>query len=61
MNEYKFHTHTWIEGKKNINNGVFIKGVADDGEDNFYGIVMHIYELVHNYLDSENKVVMFLL
>lgn len=45
------------KGKKTINNGVFVKGVTNDGEYNFYSVVTHIYELVYNYLDSENKVV----
>ena len=59
VNGYKFHTHEWTEGKKTINSGVFVKGVTDGGEDDFYGFVKHIYELVYNYLDSENKVVLF--
>ena len=59
MNKYKFHTETWTEGKKTINNGVFVKGVTNGGEDDFYGFVKHIYELVYNYLDSENKVFLF--
>ncbi|XP_058761383.1 uncharacterized protein LOC131634776 [Vicia villosa] len=46
VNGYKFHTHTWTEGKKTINSGVFVKGVTDGGEDDFYGFVKHIYELV---------------
>ena len=59
VNRYKFHTETWTEGKKTINSGVFVKGVTDGGEDDFYGFVKHIYELVYSYLDSENKVVLF--
>ena len=59
VNGYKFHTETWTEGKKTINSGVFVKGVTDGGEDDFYGFVKHIYELVYSYLDSENKVVLF--
>lgn len=42
-----------------ISSGVFVKRVTDGGEDDFYGVVTHIYELVYNYLDSENKVVLF--
>ena len=59
VNGYKFHTEAWTEGKKTINSGVFVKGVTDGGEDDFYGFVKHIYELVYNYLDTENKVVLF--
>ncbi|KAI5436175.1 hypothetical protein KIW84_022582 [Lathyrus oleraceus] len=59
VNGYKFHTQTWTEGKKTINSGVFVKGVTDGGEDDFYGTITHIYELVYNYLDCENKVVLF--
>ncbi|KAI5423193.1 hypothetical protein KIW84_046256 [Lathyrus oleraceus] len=59
VNGYKFHTKTWTEGKKTINSGVFVKGVTDGGEDDFYGTITHIYELVYNYLDCENKVVLF--
>ncbi|XP_058763487.1 uncharacterized protein LOC131636921 [Vicia villosa] len=59
VNGYKFHTDEWTEGKKTINSGVFVKGVTDGGEDDFYGVITHIYELEYNYLDSENKVVLF--
>lgn len=34
---------------------MLVKGVTDGGEDDFYGFVKHIYELVYNYLYSENK------
>ena len=59
VNGYKFHTDEWTEGKKTINSGVFVKGVTDGGEDDFYGVITHIYELEYNYLDSKNKVVLF--
>ncbi|CAK8569514.1 unnamed protein product [Lathyrus sativus] len=59
VNDYKFHTQKWTEGKKTINIGVFAKGVTNGGEDDFYGVVTHIYELAYNYLDSENRVVLF--
>ncbi|KAI5443990.1 hypothetical protein KIW84_012571 [Lathyrus oleraceus] len=36
-----------------------INRVTDGGEDDFYDFVKHIYELVHDYLDSENKFVLF--
>jgi len=55
VNGYKFHTHSWTEGKKTINSGVYVKGVIDGGEDDFYGVIKHIYELSYN----ENKVVLF--
>lgn len=56
---YKFHTQTWIKGKKTINNGEFVKGVTEGVEDDFYGVIRHIYELVYNYMDLKNKVVLF--
>ena len=59
VNRYKFHIETWTEGKKTINSGIFIKGVTDGGENDLYGFVKNIYNLVYNYLDSKNKVVMF--
>lgn len=55
MNGYKFHTQSWSEGKKTINSGVYVKGVTEGGEDDFYGVIKHIYELCYN----ENKVVLF--
>ena len=48
----------WRE--KTINSGVFVKGVTNGGEDDFYDFFKHVYELVYNYLESENKVVLFL-
>ncbi|CAK8533224.1 unnamed protein product [Lathyrus sativus] len=45
--------------EKTIYSGVFVKGVTDGGEDDLYGVVTHIYELAYNYLDSENRVVLF--
>ena len=59
VNGYKFHTKIWSEGKKTVNSGVVVKGVTEGGEDDFYGVITHIYELVYNYMDSENKVVLF--
>ncbi|XP_058774567.1 uncharacterized protein LOC131648855 [Vicia villosa] len=59
VNGYKFHSDEWTEGKKTINSGMFLKRVTDGGEDDFYGVITHIYELEYNYLDSENKVVLF--
>lgn len=48
-----------LKEKKPISNDVFVKGVTDGGEDDFYEVVTHIYELVYNYLDSENKFALF--
>lgn len=58
VNEYKFHTQTWAEGKK-INNNVVVKGVTEGGKDDLYGVITHIYELIYNYMDTENKFAMF--
>ncbi|CAL5192858.1 unnamed protein product [Lathyrus oleraceus] len=59
VNGYKFHIETLTEGKKTINSGVIVKGVTNGGEDDFYGFVKHIYELLYNYLNPKNKVVLF--
>ena len=45
VNGYKFHTRAWSEGKKTTNSGVRVKGVTKNGEDDFYGVIQHIYEL----------------
>ncbi|WVZ25292.1 hypothetical protein V8G54_003836 [Vigna mungo] len=37
VNEYKFHTHAWSQGKRTINSGVHVKGLTEGGEDEFYG------------------------
>ena len=43
-------------GKKTINSGVYVKGVGDGGEDDFYGVIKHIFELSYRY---DNNVVLF--
>lgn len=52
---------TLIYGQKgkNINNGVFIKRVTYGGENEFYGVITHIYELLHDYFDSKNNFLLF--
>jgi len=45
VNIYKFHTKAWVDRKKTTNNGLYVKGVTDKGEDDFYDIIHHIYEL----------------
>ncbi|XP_058732953.1 uncharacterized protein LOC131604516 [Vicia villosa] len=57
VNGYKFHPEEWSVGKKTVNSGIVVKGITEGGEDDFYGVITHIYELVYNYMDSENKVV----
>jgi hypothetical protein len=52
VNGYKFHTRAAIHGKKTINCGVCIKGLIEGGEDDFYGIIENIYELVYNDLPN---------
>ncbi|PNX55394.1 hypothetical protein L195_g049023, partial [Trifolium pratense] len=42
VNGYKFHTHGWTEGKETVNSGVCMKGVTENGEDDFYGMVRSI-------------------
>jgi hypothetical protein len=55
VNGYKFHTQSWSEGKKTYNSGVYVKGVIEGGEDDFYGVIKHVYELFYN----QDKVVLF--
>jgi len=45
VNGYKFHTDAWSQGKKTINSEVYVKGLTDGGENDFYGIIKHIYEI----------------
>lgn len=59
VNGYKFHTHAWTVGKKTYNNGVYVKGVREGGVDDFYGVIKNIYELSYQYVEHENKVVLF--
>ena len=48
-----------VQGPKNINSGVYVKGLIEGGDDNFYGIIQHIYELEYNTLSYHKKVVVF--
>jgi len=42
-NGYKFHTHAWSQGKRTINSGVHVTGFIEGGEDDFYGVIKHMY------------------
>ena len=55
---YKFNIHAWSKEKKSINNGVYVKGVIV-GENDFYGIIPHIYESEYNTSSSSERVVVF--
>jgi len=57
FNGYKFHTKTWGEDKRTINCSVHIKGVTDNGQDDFYGVIQHIYEL--KYIEITKKIPLF--
>ena len=59
MNGYKFHTHAWSEGKKTINSRVHAKGLTEGGEDDFYGVIQHMYEVKYKSSTSDKKVVLF--
>ena len=51
--------HSCMErGKENNKNGVHVKGLTEGGEDDFYGVIQHIYEVEYNSLTSDNKVVL---
>ncbi|XP_004506268.1 uncharacterized protein [Cicer arietinum] len=57
INGYKFHTKTWSQGKKTISSGVYVKGVTGGWEDDFYGVIQHIFEL--EYYKLPHKVALF--
>jgi len=57
VNGYKFHTKAWSEGKKTTNYGVHIKGVTERGQDDFFGVIKHIYEL--EYLGLSKNIPLF--
>ncbi|CAK8574835.1 unnamed protein product [Lathyrus sativus] len=57
INGYKFHTQAWSQGKKTINSGVYVKGITEGGEDDFYGVIKHIFEL--EYHELSHKVALF--
>ena len=59
VNGYKFHTQAWTEGKKTMNSGVYVKGLTEGGEDDFYGVIQHIYELEYNTTSHFKRVVLF--
>ena len=59
VNGYKFHTNEWTQGRETINSGVCTKGVTECGEDDYYGVIQHIYELEYPHLDFSPKVVVF--
>ncbi len=59
VNGYKFQTQSKTEGKKTVNSGVYVKGATDGGEDDFYGVIQHIYELAYNTLDYTKRIVLF--
>ena len=43
--------------KKTTNSGLYVKGVTDGGQDDFYGIIQHIYEL--EYVGLTKKIPLF--
>jgi hypothetical protein len=49
LNGYKFHTQSSTVGKITINSGIYVKGVSEGGEDDFYGVIKHIFELSYQY------------
>ena len=59
VNGYKFHTHAWSEGKKTINSGVHVNGLTEEGDDDFYDVIQHMYEVEYNSSTSNKIVVLF--
>ena len=58
VNGYRFHTKSCSIGKNTVNFGVHVKRVTEGGEDDFYGIIQHIYEL--EYLGLSSKIPIFI-
>ncbi|WVZ25947.1 hypothetical protein V8G54_004491 [Vigna mungo] len=46
-------------GIMTINSGVHVKGLTEGGEDDFYGLIKHIYELEYTTSMIEKKIVLF--
>ncbi|WVZ21047.1 hypothetical protein V8G54_008369 [Vigna mungo] len=42
-----------------INSGVHVKGLTEGGQDDFYGVIKHIYELEYNSTSTEKKIALF--
>ncbi|WJX83272.1 hypothetical protein P8452_65944 [Trifolium repens] len=59
VNGYKFHTQSWTEGKETRNSGVCMKGITENDESDFYGVIDNIIEISYNYLDYKKAVVLF--
>jgi len=57
ISRYKFHTKAWGNGKQRINSTLYVKGVIDGGEKEFYGIIFYIYEL--DYVSLNNTILLF--
>ncbi|CAL5207039.1 unnamed protein product [Lathyrus oleraceus] len=57
INGYKFHTEGWSKGRKTSNCGVHVKGLAEGGNTDFYGIIKHIFEL--DYFGLKHKIPVF--
>ncbi|XP_058731844.1 uncharacterized protein LOC131603526 isoform X1 [Vicia villosa] len=57
VNGYKFHTQEWSHGKKTTNCGVYVKGLTNGGENDFYGIIQRILQL--EYHGFSNKIALF--
>ncbi|KAI5414518.1 hypothetical protein KIW84_040134 [Lathyrus oleraceus] len=57
INGYKFHTEEWSKGRKTSNCGVHVKGLAEGGNTDFYGIIKHIFEL--DYFGLKHKIPVF--
>ncbi|XP_058758797.1 uncharacterized protein LOC131632049 [Vicia villosa] len=57
INGYKFHTEEWSKGRKTVNCGVHVKGLAEGGKNDFYGIIKHIFEL--DYFGLKEKIPVF--
>jgi len=57
VNGYKFLTKTWNTGKKTTNYGVHAKGVTEGRQNDFFGVIEHIYEI--QYLGLSKKIPLF--
>ncbi|GAU25311.1 hypothetical protein TSUD_375750 [Trifolium subterraneum] len=64
--------HQWLSGElrhpsdglawkhfDQVNSGVCMKSVTENGKGDFYGVIEDIFEIEYNYLDNKNTVVLF--
>ena len=54
VNGFKFHTSEHSRGKTTNNSGVSVRGDAGGGENTWYGVLSHVYEL--KYVGDQDSI-----